>query len=109
MKKNKLIELLQTIEGNPDIYLWNGFVGDWVDIDPNFVEDYLVKESVEHKFNCLKMEWCRDNSTFEIPDDVLASLSEYANKLAAKVETKFNEAVQIWKNKYKIENFKYIR
>jgi hypothetical protein len=89
MKKNKLIELLQAIDGNPEIYLWNGFVEDWVDISPDFVENYLVKESVEHKLNCLKMEWCRNNNTFEIPDDVLASLSEYANQLAAKEKWDF--------------------
>jgi hypothetical protein len=89
MKKNKLIELLQAIDGNPDIYLWNGFVGDWVDINPNFTEDYLVKQSIDHKLNCLKMEWCRDNNTFEIPDNVVVSLSEYANKLAAKEKWDF--------------------
>jgi hypothetical protein len=89
MKKNKLIELLQAIDGNPDIYLWNGFVEDWVDINPNFTEDYLVKQSIDHKLNCLKMEWCRDNNTFEIPDDVVVSISEYANKLAAKEKWDF--------------------
>ena len=30
MKKNDLIKPLQTIEGNPDIVLWNGFVQDLV-------------------------------------------------------------------------------
>jgi hypothetical protein len=89
MKKNKLIELLQAIDGNPDIYLWNGFVGDWVDINPDFTEDYLVKQSIDHKLNFLKMEWCRDNNTFEIPDDVVVSLSEYATKLAAREKWDF--------------------
>ncbi len=84
MKKNKLIELLQNIEGNPDIYLWNGFVADWMDISPNFIEDTLVKESVEFKLDCLKMEWCRDNNTFEIPDDILTSLSDLAHKQTSK-------------------------
>lgn len=32
MKKSKLIKLLQEIEGDPDILLWNGMVSDWVDI-----------------------------------------------------------------------------
>ena len=32
MKKSKLIKLLQEIEGDPDIFLWNGVVGDWMDI-----------------------------------------------------------------------------
>lgn len=32
MKKSKLIKLLQEIEGDPDIILWNGMVSDWMDI-----------------------------------------------------------------------------
>ena len=32
MKKSKLIELLQEIDGDPDILLWNGMVSDWMDI-----------------------------------------------------------------------------
>lgn len=80
MKKNKLIELLQKIEGNPEIYLWNGFVGDWCDIDGNFIDNELVKETFEHKLSCLEGEWCRDNNTFEIPDDVKISLTTIAEK-----------------------------
>lgn len=67
MKKNKLIELLQKIDGNPDIYLWNGFVGDWADIDPKFVEQKLTKESWEHNYKCLVWEWQKDNETFNQP------------------------------------------
>ena len=61
MKKNKLIELLQNIKGNPDIYLWNGFVQDFVDIDGKFVECTLVKETEEHIEACLVGEATRDN------------------------------------------------
>lgn len=32
MKKSKLIKLLQEIEGDPDILLWNGMVSDWMGI-----------------------------------------------------------------------------
>jgi len=32
LKKSKLIKLLQEIEGDPDILLWNGTVSDWMDI-----------------------------------------------------------------------------
>lgn len=89
MKKNKLIELLQKIEGNPDIYLWNGFVSDWMDIKPEFIESELVKETTEFKLNCLKMEWCRDNNTFDVPENVLASLTELAIKYSAKEKWDF--------------------
>lgn len=43
MKKNKLIEMLTAIPGNPDIKLWNGLVGDWMDINPELGENHLVK------------------------------------------------------------------
>ena len=89
MKKNKLIELLQQVEGNPDIYLWNGFVSDWMDINPDFIESDLVKECVGFKFDCLKMEWCQDNNTFDIPSEVLKVLHETAMKLAAKEKWDF--------------------
>ncbi|AUR86354.1 hypothetical protein NVP1084O_147 [Vibrio phage 1.084.O._10N.261.49.F5] len=48
MKKNKLIELLNNIEGNPDIYLWNGYVEDWVDLDKDFVPLQLVHKRKSH-------------------------------------------------------------
>lgn len=67
MKKSKLIELLSQIEGDPEIKMWNGFVGDWADIDPKFVEQELFKESFEHKYKCLVLEWQRDNQTFDVP------------------------------------------
>lgn len=47
MRKNKLIELLQAIDGNPEIVLWNGFAGDYQHIDPKFVESLLVKDCKE--------------------------------------------------------------
>ena len=33
MKKNKLIELLQSIKGNPEIVIWNGLVDDYQPIN----------------------------------------------------------------------------
>lgn len=89
MKKNKLIELLQKIDGNPEIYLWNGFVADWMDISPDFIESELVKECFDFKLNCLKLEWCGDNNTSDVPDEVLYSLYQMAVKLAAKEKWDF--------------------
>ena len=47
MKKNDLIKLLNTIEGNPDVVLWNGFVGDYQDISKELVKDDLLKISLD--------------------------------------------------------------
>ena len=55
MKKNDLIKLLQGIEGNPDLLLWNGTVGDWQDIENNLTSGTLVKETLNHYLEaCLK-------------------------------------------------------
>lgn len=32
MKKNDLVKLLEGLEGNPDVVLWNGYVGDYMHI-----------------------------------------------------------------------------
>lgn len=33
MRKNDLIKMLNEIEGNPEVVLWNGSVGDWMHIN----------------------------------------------------------------------------
>lgn len=47
MKKDKLIKLLLSIEGNPDILLWNGYAMDWMDIK-GLEEAELVKMTKEY-------------------------------------------------------------
>jgi len=32
MKKSKLIEMLNSLPGDPDVLLWNGWVDDWQDL-----------------------------------------------------------------------------
>ena len=46
MKKDKLIEILQGMEGNPEVVLWNGFVNDYNHIG-TITEDCMRKESDE--------------------------------------------------------------
>lgn len=55
MRKNDLIKLLQDIEGNPEIMLWNGFVSDFVPIG-NVGTHSLVKLSKEHWLRVLDRE-----------------------------------------------------
>lgn len=45
MRKNDLIKLLQEIKGNPEIYIWNGFVEDYQPINKDLVEVELHKLS----------------------------------------------------------------
>lgn len=84
MKKNDLIKLLQEIEGNPDVVVWNGFVGDYQHIDTDLVQCELVKETVEFQEKNLLQEWCLDNETLSIPLNVRNKLSDLAKKLYKK-------------------------
>ena len=78
MKKNKLIELLQKIEGNPEVKLWNGMVGDWMDI--KIVENELVKECKDFVRFRFEASWKQKNETWEIPPDVQEQLDKKIDK-----------------------------
>lgn len=55
MRKDKLIKLLQDIPGNPDVVIWNGLVGDWMDVG-ELAPTQLVKESREFVSDALLAE-----------------------------------------------------
>jgi hypothetical protein len=85
MKKSKLIKLLNELKGDPDILLWNGHVGDWVDIDSNLVETDLVRETFEGYCTSLRYERAvelRDGS-YEIPEDEIRELKKIFPTISA--------------------------
>ncbi len=47
MKKSKLIELLKSIPGDPEIKIWNGMVKDWMNISPEISKLQEVKPSFD--------------------------------------------------------------
>lgn len=60
MRKNDLIKMLNEIEGNPEVVLWNGQVGDWMHIDkPKVFKFNRLKKSF--KIRCINKENYRDN------------------------------------------------
>ena len=65
MKKSKLIALLNQIKGDPDIVLWNGMVGDWMDVNPKLIEGELVKQSFETAVRMYEFEKKRDKNDFD--------------------------------------------
>lgn len=65
MKKNKLIELLQQIDGNPDIVLWNGLVGDYQHISSKFIKEYLTKLKFDTYISHVEFEIKRDLNNFD--------------------------------------------
>jgi hypothetical protein len=58
MKKSKLIEILNSIDGNPEIKLWNGFVQDYVEIDPTPVESVLTRMSLDYWLESCRLQDC---------------------------------------------------
>lgn len=60
MRKSKLIEMLNAIEGNPDIKLWNGYVGDYMDIESELVPTRLVKMTEAHMMEMVRLEQALD-------------------------------------------------
>lgn len=76
MKKSKLLALLNSIDGDPDILLWNGFVNDWQDIDTTPVFDTLSKPTFNHIKRMVEIERAleRNDHTYKLPDDDIAAL-----------------------------------
>lgn len=83
MKKSKLIEMLNRLEGDPEIKLWNGMVGDWMDIDPKLVPSDLVKQTLAHWLDMCRLHECRDRQDrdYQLPDEEVAQLKKDYNKV----------------------------
>jgi hypothetical protein len=62
MRKNDLIRLLQETKGNPEIVLWNGLVGDYMQIDNKLVEGELSKMTFEGLLHYYSLERKRDEN-----------------------------------------------
>jgi len=58
MRKNDLITYLQSIKGNPEVLLWNGFVGDWHSIKPCITK--LTKLDKKYFLESCRLERCID-------------------------------------------------
>jgi len=80
MLKSKLITALQKIEGDPDILLWNGFVEDWQDIDPDIQKCEFVKEQLSHLEDFYILQHCNEVKIFrdDLDDDTIAELKKKA-------------------------------
>lgn len=51
--------MLSQIEGDPDIVLWNGFVGDYQDISKELVEGELVKRTLSDYLQHFELDYAR--------------------------------------------------
>lgn len=64
MKKNDLIKLLSELKGNPEVVLWNGFVGDYMNIK-GLEEGHLTKQSQKSYIEACEFEVKRDRKDFD--------------------------------------------
>ena len=64
MRKNDLIKLLSQIKGNPEINIWNGFVGDVMPIR-GISQTEQFKYSLESLLERIRHERCRDTKNFD--------------------------------------------
>jgi hypothetical protein len=79
MRKNDLIKKLQAIEGNPEVVLWNGYVGDWMPLgEPDYLD--LVKITKEFWFRSVENERIRDGISHEFSEKEKLQLSRQWSK-----------------------------
>jgi hypothetical protein len=74
MKKSELIKKLESIEGDPDILFWNGFVGDYQHLGETLTEVTLYKEDKEYLRSIVNLERSGDGIEEVIDEDSLNKL-----------------------------------
>lgn len=82
MRKSDLIKILTELEGNPDVVLWNGMVGDWMDIDKRLIEGTLVRQTLDGYIETVRLEQCSDrkNWDYQLPESEIAELKQLYKK-----------------------------
>jgi hypothetical protein len=105
MKKSKLIALLNALPGNPDIKLWNGMVGDWMEIDPKLIRQDLVKQSLEHWLEMCRLQDCQDRKDwdYQMPAEEVARLTKNYNKVNQWEMNPYVKLDQVKNKQYKMK------
>jgi hypothetical protein len=106
MKKSKLIEMLNRLEGDPEIKLWNGMVGDWMDIDRELVPSDLVKQSLEHWLEMCRVQECRERRDwdYQLPAEEVAALKKDYNRVNTWELNPFVTLEDVQEKRYKLKN-----
>ena len=108
MKKNDLIKKLQQIEGNPEIVLWNGMVGDWMPIG-NLSEAYLTKITKQYWLESVSRDHAINNRNwdYKIPEEDTPTLEKQYRKFQWE-SNDFVTSEDIKKKRYKKKRIIYI-
>ena len=106
MKKSKLIEMLNRLEGDPEIKLWNGMVGDWMDIDRELVPSDLVKQTLEHWLEMCRIGDCHDRQDwdYQLPAEEVARLKKDYNRVNTWELNPFVTLEDVKEKRYKLKN-----
>lgn len=87
MKKSELIKKLNEINGDPEVLVWNGFVGDYQKVSSSVEETILFKECTDSIFKNLVFEEMKNRKSFdELPEDLMVKLRAEAKEYASKRE-----------------------
>ena len=92
MKKSKLIALLNSIPGDPDVKLGNGFAGDWVDIENKLYPLELVKKTESYHLEMIRIDECvaRQDWQYQLPEERIANIKRHYKNAC---EWEMNECV----------------
>lgn len=111
MKKNDLIAMLNGIEGNPEMVLWNGFVGDYQHIDNKPVEGRLVKQTLDHYLEMCRLQDCRDRKdpNYQPPAEEIEELKKLYKKVCKWEENQYVKPDDIVAKRYSAKKIFYIQ
>ena len=103
MKKSELIALLNSIKGNPEVKLWNGMVGDWVDIEKKVYPLALVKQTEADYLECIRLEKCVDTQNWEyhLPPESVDRLKKLYKKVCTWDDNAYVSEKAIASGRYK--------
>lgn len=109
MRKNDLIKMLQDIEGNPEVLLWNGMVGDWMNIDKP-VESDLVKIEKGYFIESCRLRECRDRNDwqYQFSEDELADVEKWYKRQEWE-DNKFVTEEDIKEKRYRKKRVLYLQ
>lgn len=105
MKKSELIELLNSLPGNPEVKLWNGLVGDWVNIENKIYPLDLVKQTEQHYLERVRIDECiaRKDWEYQLPQERINKLKESYKKVCKWEQNDFVTQQDVAEKRYKVK------
>ncbi len=105
MKKSKLIELLNSIPGDPEVKLWNGLVGDWVDIENKVYPIDLVKQTEQHYLERVRIDECikRKDWEYQLTEEYVSELKAAHKRVCVWEQNDFVTLEDVTEKRYSLK------